>query len=329
MLRVEFKDVGNTLIMRVEGRLVGPFAKDTRDLVTRCKIPVRLVVNLSEVTFVDAVGEEVLSWLGRIGGEFVAENCYPLHVCERLHLKMAGRHLRAWKAGATTQSKRSIMKWFHSTERGQPQGSLASGREIQSVFAEQRDHLYWIALLITGDRTLAAQAVVDAGDLYENSSSVFRDWLLGWAKDSTVRAAVSEVRDLISASASHYADSPCEHSDTDVLSDDQIGSLLHVDPRDIIPALDPLARSALVLRGIQRTSIADCALRLDVPRRIVAAAYCRALRWNSERAGAHGAPHEKRTVSPILITRPTESQPTTDGMRKTMQNIDKTKVRTR
>src|SRR5580704_3029439 len=29
--------------------------------------------------------EEALSWLAQIGGEFVAENCYPLHVCERLH----------------------------------------------------------------------------------------------------------------------------------------------------------------------------------------------------------------------------------------------------
>src|ERR1700723_4016288 len=89
MLRVEFEDVGNTVTMRLEGRFVGSFAEDTRDLVTRCKIPLRFVVNLSEVTFVDAVGEEVLSWLVRVGGELVAENCYPLHVCERLHLPMA------------------------------------------------------------------------------------------------------------------------------------------------------------------------------------------------------------------------------------------------
>jgi hypothetical protein len=93
MLRVEFHDVESTVTMRLEGRFVGPFAKDTRDLVTRCKIPLRLVVNLSEVTFVDADGEEVLSWLARIGGEFVAENCYALHVCERLDLPMASvRH---------------------------------------------------------------------------------------------------------------------------------------------------------------------------------------------------------------------------------------------
>jgi hypothetical protein len=89
MLRVEYHDVGSTVTMRLEGRFVGPFAKDTRDLVMRCKIPLRLVVNLSEVMFVDVAGEEVLLWLARIGGEFVAENCYPLNVCERLHLPMA------------------------------------------------------------------------------------------------------------------------------------------------------------------------------------------------------------------------------------------------
>ena len=95
MLRVEFQDVGNTVTMRLEGRFVGAFAQDTRDLVTRCKIPLRLVVNLSEVIFVDAIGEEALSWLARIGGEFVAENCYPLHVCERLHLPMAPKRAGA------------------------------------------------------------------------------------------------------------------------------------------------------------------------------------------------------------------------------------------
>jgi hypothetical protein len=94
MLRVEFQDVGKTVIMRLEGRFVGPFAKDTRDLVTRCKIPLRLVVNLSEVTFVDAVGEEILAWLARIGGKFIAENCYPRHVCERLNLPMASKRAR-------------------------------------------------------------------------------------------------------------------------------------------------------------------------------------------------------------------------------------------
>jgi anti-anti-sigma regulatory factor len=99
MLRVEYHDIGNTVTMRLEGRFVREFAQDARDLVTRCKIPLRLVVNLSEVTFVDATGEEVLLWLARIGGEFVAENCYPLHVCERLHLPMAPKRTGALPRG--------------------------------------------------------------------------------------------------------------------------------------------------------------------------------------------------------------------------------------
>jgi DNA-directed RNA polymerase specialized sigma24 family protein len=192
------------------------------------------------------------------------------------------------------------MEWFHSTERNKqerPLDSLASNHEIQSAFAEHRDYLNWIALLITGDQVLANQAVINASDLSASYSRVFREWLIGWTKSATVRTAVREVHDLISASASRYTDSSCEHSGSEVLSDDQITSLRNVDTRDVIAALDPLARSALVLRGIQHFSIADCALLLDMPRRIVSAAYCQALLWNNDRAGAHGAPNEDGAVS--------------------------------
>jgi DNA-directed RNA polymerase specialized sigma24 family protein len=191
------------------------------------------------------------------------------------------------------------MEWFHSSElnkQERPQGSLASSHEIRSAFVEQGDYLNWIALIITGDHALADRAVINASDLSASYSSVFRDWLMGWTNTATVRAAVREVRDLISASASRYIDSSCEHPDNDVLSDDQIASLRHLDTRDIVAALDPLARSALVLRGIQHFSITDCALLLDMPRRIVAAAYCRAVRWNDERTGAQGAPNEDGAV---------------------------------
>ena len=193
------------------------------------------------------------------------------------------------------------MEWFHSTEREQerPNGGLASSHEIQSAFDEQRDHLYWIALIITGDDDLADLAVVNASALSSNYSSVFRDWLNGWAKYATVRAAVREVRDVIYASASRYVNSSSEHCNDDVLSDDQIMLLRHVDPREIIAALDPLARCALVLRGIQHASLADCALLLDVSRGIVAGAYSRALRWNGEPIGAHAAPNEDQMGSRV------------------------------
>jgi hypothetical protein len=33
----------------------------------------------------------MLSWLARIGGRFIADNCYPLHVCQSLHLPMSSK----------------------------------------------------------------------------------------------------------------------------------------------------------------------------------------------------------------------------------------------
>jgi DNA-directed RNA polymerase specialized sigma24 family protein len=203
---------------------------------------------------------------------------------------------------ALIQGKRSVMEWFHSTERKQLdrfKDSRASSHEIQSAFAEQRNYLYWIALLITGDDALADQAVVNASALSANYSGVFHDWLIGWAKYATVRAAVREVRDLLSASASHYVDASSGHWDDDVLSDDQILSLRHVDPREIIAALDPLARCALVLRGIQHASLADCALLLNVSRGIVAGAYSQALRWNGKHIGARVTPTESQMDSGV------------------------------
>jgi hypothetical protein len=86
MLRVEVHDASNTTWLRVEGRFVGAFAEDTKAMVVRCKLPSHLVVDLSEVAFVDAEGEEVLLWLARIVAQFVANSCYTLDVCERLHL---------------------------------------------------------------------------------------------------------------------------------------------------------------------------------------------------------------------------------------------------
>src|SRR5271155_1425558 len=141
------------------------------------------------------------------------------------------------------------MEWFHSSEldkQQRPQDSLASSDEIRWAFVEQGDYLNWIALIITGDLALADHAVINASDLSASYSSVFRDWLIAWTNTATVRASVREVRALISASASRYTDSPCEHSDDEVLSDDQIASLRQVDTQDIVEALNPLARSALV-----------------------------------------------------------------------------------
>jgi len=73
----------------LEGRMTGDDAEQVRTQITRCPVSVNLIVDLTEVAFIDDTGEEVLSFLGRLGAEFVAPNSYSLDVCERLNLSVA------------------------------------------------------------------------------------------------------------------------------------------------------------------------------------------------------------------------------------------------
>ena len=98
MLRVEIRDSADILILRLEGRFTGDDATHTRTLTARFATREKLLVDLTEVVFIDAVGEEVLSILGQFGAEFVAPNSYVLDVCERLNLRVApngSAHLNA------------------------------------------------------------------------------------------------------------------------------------------------------------------------------------------------------------------------------------------
>lgn len=89
MLRVEIHESADTLRLEIEGRFTGDDAQRTRTLMTCCRNGARFVVDLTEITFIDAVGEEVLSFFGRFGAEFIATTSYTLDVCERLHLPLA------------------------------------------------------------------------------------------------------------------------------------------------------------------------------------------------------------------------------------------------
>jgi len=71
------------------GRFTGDDAEHTRALTARFAARGKLLVDLTEVVFIDATGEEVLSFLGQFGAQFVAPNSYVLDVCERLNLGVA------------------------------------------------------------------------------------------------------------------------------------------------------------------------------------------------------------------------------------------------
>ena len=91
MLRVQTQELDGALICRLEGRFTGKGAEEVRTLVTRCDSNLELVVDLTDVMFIDAIGEAVLLFVKRLGGLFAAETSYSRDVCERLQLPLIGK----------------------------------------------------------------------------------------------------------------------------------------------------------------------------------------------------------------------------------------------
>ena len=103
MLRVQIRDASNSLLIKIEGRFNGDDAEYVQTTVARLNTSLDLVIDLTDVTFIDSSGEIVLSFLKRLGAVFVADNLYSLYICERLRLPLAvdgrpSRHRRSCNA---------------------------------------------------------------------------------------------------------------------------------------------------------------------------------------------------------------------------------------
>jgi len=88
MLRVQTQELNGALMCRLEGRFTGKGAEEVRTLVTGCDSNLQLVVDLTDVMFIDTIGEEVLSFVKKLGARFIAETSYSRDVCERLSLPL-------------------------------------------------------------------------------------------------------------------------------------------------------------------------------------------------------------------------------------------------
>jgi anti-anti-sigma regulatory factor len=105
MLRVETREIGGALVCSLEGRFTGEGAEHVRLLVTRCDSKLELVFDLTEVMFIDAVGEDVLLLIKKLGGEFVAETAYARDICERLQLPLVRNHKQNSELQGNTNGK--------------------------------------------------------------------------------------------------------------------------------------------------------------------------------------------------------------------------------
>jgi hypothetical protein len=96
---VEGENGKAAITMKIAGRMGAQCAEEIRRQALRCRKSRRLAVDLSEVTFIENSGEEVLAWLGHIGARFIADGFYCRDICERLHLLFLKRQpSRTWVA---------------------------------------------------------------------------------------------------------------------------------------------------------------------------------------------------------------------------------------
>ncbi len=180
------------------------------------------------------------------------------------------------------------MSWFHSGTAAVDAHNQASPAEIVACFEDQRNVLGRLAFLITDDQAWAGQAVVQAREMTLQGNSPFRDWLLEWAKAATIASAISHGAESIRIWEAVYKDGGCPHVEhlSEGDAEERAASLdliLGTDAQTLIAELDPLCRSVLVLRIAIRSSIQDCALRLNVSRAAVLAANCHAMTWLQQR----------------------------------------------
>ena len=109
MFRAEIRWLENGPTLKMEGKLAGDWAQQARDLVTKDLVPKGLVVDLTEVSYVDSAGEQLLKWLASVGAVFVARNVYVAAVCDRLRLSVVPKKVERHKQQhGNTQERSSI-----------------------------------------------------------------------------------------------------------------------------------------------------------------------------------------------------------------------------
>ena len=91
MFRAQLLWFANGPTLKMEGKLAGEWVKQAVCLVTTDVVPKGLIVDLTEVSYVDSAGERLLSWLGSIGAVFAASGVYATEICERLGLSLVRR----------------------------------------------------------------------------------------------------------------------------------------------------------------------------------------------------------------------------------------------
>src|ERR1019366_9761572 len=74
VIRAEIQWLASGPTLKFEGKLVADWAEQARCLVTKDVVPKGLIVDLTEMSYIDSAGGQLVKWVARIWAPFVAGN---------------------------------------------------------------------------------------------------------------------------------------------------------------------------------------------------------------------------------------------------------------
>lgn len=126
----------------------------------------------------------------------------------------------------------------------------------------KHSELLWLAYLITGNRDLSVDAVLNAAD-FDAANPFFRNWMISWSRKLVIARALGSVEQEMAASVERTR--RLRHPRLQGFPSPQWS----LDSRDkaelerALLAIDLFPRCALLLRVFEKVSLEDTAILLD------------------------------------------------------------------
>jgi len=132
---------------------------------------------------------------------------------------------------------------------------FATRADFVSVFDQDRNELYQLSLLLTGDHERAQKCFVAGMEDCAKENRVFREWARSWAKRIIVEKAIRELNPRPSLPGSSPSATVLSHSEQ------SSGPGGHFNPETVL-GLGDFERFVFVMSVLENYSLHECALLL-------------------------------------------------------------------
>ena len=151
------------------------------------------------------------------------------------------------------------MECYDVIEFQRTNGGAKRQSTVQTV-KERAFDLYWLALLITGNRATAADLVVGLVESQADGDSFFSAWMLAWARRIVIARALAAIREDLAASACRTSVAVPEKPASLRAAD---CAMTKHDLQRAVLGIDTFPRCALVLSFFEKVPMQDAVILLD------------------------------------------------------------------